>query len=42
MNEENVFLPLSLNFENSSLYLRKGKEAFRPGVDQLLGTCMEY
>lgn len=42
MNEENVFLPLNLNFEDSSLYLRKGKEAFRPGIDQLPGTCMEY
>lgn len=42
MNEENIFLPLSLNFEDSSLYLRKGKEAFRPGIYQLPGTCMEY
>lgn len=42
MNEENVFLPLNLNFEDCSLYLRKGKEAFRPGIDQIPGTCMEY
>ena len=40
---ESVFLPLSLSLEeNQSLYLKKGAEAFRPGVDQLPGTCMEY
>lgn len=39
---ESVFLPLSLNIPESSQYLRKGAEAFRPGVDQLPGTCMEY
>jgi len=39
---ESVFLPLSLELPESSLYLRKGNEAFRPGVDQLPGTCMEY
>lgn len=33
---ESVYLPLELAFEDSSLYLRKGKEAFRPGVDQVL------
>ena len=42
MDEENIFLPLSLNFDNSNLSLRKGKEAFRPGIDQIPGTCMEY
>lgn len=40
---ENVFLPLSLSLPDSQLYLRKGgQEAFRPGVDQLPGTCMEF
>ncbi len=39
---ESVFLPLSLSFPDSRLYLRKGAEAFRPGVDQIPGTCMEY
>lgn len=39
---ESIFLPMSLNFENNSLYLKKGAETFRPGVDQLPGTCMEY
>lgn len=39
---ENVFLPLSLTFPDSKLYLRKGTEAFRPGVDQIPGTGMEY
>lgn len=39
---ESIFLPLGLNLPGSSLYIRKGQEAFRPGVDQLPGTCMEY
>lgn len=39
---ESIFLPLSLNLPESSLYLRKGAEAYRPGADQLPGTCMEY
>lgn len=39
---ESVYLPLDLAFEDSSLYLRKGTEAFRPGVDQIPGTCMEF
>lgn len=39
---ESIFLPLNLAFEDSSLYLRKGTEAFRPGVDQIPGTCMEF
>ena len=40
---ESVFLPLSLDLPDSQLYLRKGgKEAFRPGVDQIPGTCMEF
>ena len=40
---ESIFLPLSLNLPDSRLYLRKGgREAFRPGVDQIPGTCMEF
>ena len=39
---ESVFLPLSLQLPDSRLYLRKGTEAFRPGVDQIPGTCMEF
>ena len=40
---ESVFMPLSLDLPESALYLCKGgKEAFRPGVDQLPGTCMEF
>lgn len=37
---ESVYMPLTLPCE--SLWLKKGKEAFRPGIDQLPGTCMEY
>lgn len=40
---ESIFLPLNLNLPDSRLYLRKGgREAFRPGVDQIPGTCMEF
>lgn len=39
---ESVFLPLDLAFEDRSLYLRKGTEAFRPGIDQIPGTGMEF
>ena len=39
---ESVFLPLSLQMEESNLYIKKGEEAFRPGVDQIPGTCMEF
>ena len=40
---ESVFLPLTLNYPESRVAVRKGgKEAFLPGVDQLPGTGMEY
>lgn len=39
---ESIFMPLSLTFGDSSLYLRKGEEAFRPGIDQIPDTCMEF
>lgn len=39
---ESIYLPLQLNLPNRQVYLKKGSEAFRPGVDQLPGTNMEY
>lgn len=39
---ESIFLPLSLDYPQGQVYLRKGAEAFRLGIDQLPGTCMEY
>lgn len=39
---ENVFLPLALNTGCRSLYFDKGGVPFRPGIDQIPGTCMEY
>lgn len=39
---ESVFMPLSLMLDNKELYIKKGKEEFRPGIDQIPGTCMEY
>lgn len=41
LDPESLFLPLSLK-GMSSLYFNKGGEYFRPGVDQLPLTCMEY
>lgn len=41
LDPESLFLPVSLKgFE--SVYFNKGGSYFRPGVDQLPGTCMEY
>lgn len=40
---ESVFLPMTLDLGgNRELWLKKGSEPYRPGVDQLPGTCMEY
>lgn len=40
---ESVFLSLDLNRPGNETVLRKGaREAFRPGIDQLPGTCMEF
>lgn len=40
---ESVYLPLTLDLPDHELWLRKGgREAMRPGVDQLPGTNMEY
>lgn len=41
---ESILLPMTLQVDDQqSLYLEKGGcEAFRPGIDQIPGTCMEY
>lgn len=39
---ESVYLPLTLHMPGQEIWLEKGTEAFRPGVDQLPGTGMEY
>lgn len=39
---ESVFLPLTLDLQKSEIFIKKGEEAFRPGIDQLPGTCMEF
>ena len=40
---ESIFLPLTLSVADSqSLWLKKGGEPFRPGLDQLPGSCMEF
>lgn len=39
---ESVYLPLTLNMPEKEIWFEKGTEPFRPGVDQIPGTCMEY
>lgn len=39
---ESVYMPLSIQMKDTAVYLKKGGEAFRPGVDQIPGSCMEY
>lgn len=39
---ESIYLSLSLELPNRTLYIKKGGEAFRPGIDQLPGSCIEY
>ena len=39
---ESLYLPLSLQIPGSTCYIGKGGSAFRPGIDQIPGTCMEY
>ena len=40
---ESVFLPLTLELGGAqALWAEKGSEPYRPGLDQLPGTCMEY
>lgn len=38
---ESVYLPAGFG-EKREVWARKGEEAFRPGIDQIPGTCMEY
>ncbi|MDD4851478.1 MAG: hypothetical protein PHO10_12380, partial [Gemmiger sp.] len=39
---ESIYLPLTLGYDDATLWARKGAEAYRPGVDQLPGSGMEY
>ena len=39
---ESIYLPMTLSLGGEQAYLKKGEEAFRPGIDQIPGTCMEY
>ena len=36
---ESILLPLSVALPDSQVWLQKGTEAFRPGLDQIPGTC---
>lgn len=39
---ESLYLPLSLNIPGAVRYFDKGGVPFRPGIDQIPGSCMEY
>lgn len=39
---ENILLPLALDLGNKETFIDKGKVPFKPGVEQIDGTCMEY
>lgn len=39
---ESVYMPLSVSLGEQHIYLKKGTEAFRPGIEQIPGSCMEY
>lgn len=39
---ENILLPLTLDLPERTLYADKSDVSFRPGIDQIPGTCMEY
>lgn len=39
---ESVYLPQTLCAPDTQLWFKKGEEPFRPGIDQIPGTCMEY
>ncbi|AEE15914.1 glycoside hydrolase [Treponema brennaborense] len=41
LDAESLFLPLTLR-QMKSLYFNKGGAYFRPGVEQIPGSCMEY
>ena len=39
---ESIYMPMSISRAGDELYVQKGGPAFRPGVDQIPGTCMEF
>jgi hypothetical protein len=39
---ESLFLPLTLDNIEADLYVDKGNAYFKPGINQIPGTCMEY
>lgn len=39
---ESIYLPLTLNNPDATLYIDKSDAVMRPGIDQIPGTCMEY
>lgn len=39
---ESVYLPLSLDLPEASVYIQNGGVSMRPGIDQLPGSNMEY
>lgn len=39
---ESVYMPLTINVPDATLYIDKSDAIMRPGIDQIPGTCMEY
>lgn len=39
---ESIYMPMTVALKDAQVYLKKGEEPFRPGIDQIPGTCMEY
>jgi hypothetical protein len=39
---ESIYLPLTLNNLDATLYIDKSDAIMRPGIDQIPGTCLEY
>lgn len=39
---ESIYLPVGAKLSDGYLYVKKGEEAFRPGIDQVPGTNMEF
>ncbi len=39
---ENILLPLALDLGDKETFIDKGYVPFKPGVEQIDGTCMEY
>lgn len=42
MDIESIYLPLVLDLPEAVRYVDKSDAIFRPGIDQIPGTCMEY